>query len=188
MDSIELILEVIIIGMVLSADSFSAAIAMGMRPFSRNDALKFAVSSGGAEAVVALLGALAGTHIVSKFGEIDHWIAFILLGGVSLHMGYEGILNFISKEIKTEQLEFHSFKKILIVSLATSLDAFGFGISLGVSKKPMIPFIMSIGVWAFISTIFGLFLAKKLSLKFGPSVNILGAIVLGIMAFQMLKI
>ena len=185
-------LQVCSIGLLLSADSFSAAVAMGMKPFSKKDALNFAAASGGAEAVVALIGALLGTHVVSRFAAIDHWIAFILLGGVSLHMAYEGYQDlFGSHETDASndrKLEFHSFSKILLVSFATSLDAFGVGIGLGVANKPILPFIVSIGVWAFISTIAGLYLARKLSKKFGPVVTLFGALVLGAMAFQMLKL
>lgn len=185
--------EIVTVGLILSADSFSAAIAMGLRPFTRKDAIKFALSSGGAEAVVALFGALAGTFIISRFAAIDHWIAFFLLMAVAVHMAYEGLGHLFNKDkIKNEdevkKEEFHSFGKILIVSLATSLDAFGVGIGLGVANKPIAPFIISIGAWAFISTIVGMYLARKLSNKFGPIMNLVAAIVLGIMAIQMLSI
>ena len=180
--------EVIIVGLILSADSFSAAVAMGLRPFSKKDAIKFAASSGVAEALFALIGAMAGTHLISKLKSIDHWIAFALLAGVALHMASEGIGDFLSKEVKIEKLDFHSFTKVLIVSFATSLDAFGVGIGLGLAEKPITSYIISIGIWAFISTIAGLYLARKLSKKSGPIVTLLGSIVLGLMAFQMLKI
>lgn len=183
-----LILEILIVGLILSADSFSAAIAMGLRPFSEKDAFKFAAASGGAEALFTLIGALAGAHVISRFGAIDHWIAFFLLGAIAVHMAYEGIHDLVTKEIREEKLDFHSFTKVLLVSFATSLDAFGVGIGLGIAKKPILPFVISIGIWAFISTIVGLHIAKKLSSKFGPMINLLGSIVLGVMAFQMLKI
>ena len=184
-----MIYEVLIIGLILSADSFSAAIAMGMRPFSRIDAFKFAITSGIAEAFMALFGALSGTYIVSNFQSIDHWIAFVLLGAVSINMAYEGLSDLIkSKKIKPEKLDFHSFTKVLIVSFATSLDALGVGIGLGITQKPISGYIISIGVWAFLATIAGLYLAKKLSTKFGSIVTLFGAIIIGIMAFQMLKI
>lgn len=51
--------------------------------FTDKDAFKFAFVSGGAEGGVALFGALAGAHIISKFSAIDHWIAFGLLAGVA---------------------------------------------------------------------------------------------------------
>jgi putative Mn2+ efflux pump MntP len=190
-----LFVEVLTIGLILSADSFSAAIAMGMRPFTRSDSIKFALSSGGAEAGVALIGALAGSKIISRFGHLDHWIAFILLMGVALHMAHEGYEEFYKKkndsndEIETNsKKEFHSFAKILIVSFATSLDALGVGIGLGVTQKPILPFIISIGSWAFISTIAGMNLATRLSNKLGPIINFVGASVLIVIAFSMLKI
>lgn len=182
------LLEVTIVGLVLSADSFSAAIAMGHKPFSEKDAYKFAASSGGAEALVTLVGILAGKQIIKHFSAIDHWIAFSLLLAVALHMAYEGIRDIVSKEAKEESLSFHSFTKILIVSFATSLDAFGVGIGLGMQSRPVFPFILSIGFWAFTTTLIGLHLAKRLSEKFGPVMNIFGAIVLTIMAFKMLEI
>ena len=180
--------EIIVIGLVLSADSFSAAVAMGHRPFTEKDAYRFAIASGGAEAIMTLVGALAGSFVISKWGAFDHWIGFILLGGVAVHMGYEGVVDLISKTVKEEKLEFHSFKKVLLVSFATSLDAFSVGIGLGISKKAILPYITSIAFWAFTTTIIGLHLARRLSRKFGPIMNIVGAIVLGIMAFQILKI
>ena len=188
MFTISFFLEVTAVGLVLSADSFSAAVAMGHRPFTTKDAVKFAVASGGAEALVALIGSLAGSQIISRFAAYDHWVAFGLLMAVALHMAYEGVSELLSKEVKEAQLEFHSFSKILLVSFATSLDAFGVGIGLGVKDKAITPFIFSIGFWAFITTLLGLHLARRLSQKFGPIMNLVGSVVLGFMAFQMLKI
>lgn len=186
--SMSLIYEIFIIGLILSSDSFSAAIAMGSRPFSRFDALKFATSSGFAEGFFAFIGAISGAKIISKFQAIDHWIAFFLLFFVALHMAYEGFSDLLSKEDKEEKTDFHSFVKILIVSFATSLDAFGVGIGLGVANKPILPFVISIGFWAFLSTIAGLYLSKIISKKSGPIVTIIGSVILTFMAFQMLKI
>ena len=183
-----MLLEALLIGLVLSADSCSAAVAMGMRPFTKKDAIKFAFASGAAEAFVAWFGAFAGENIVSSFKSYDPWIAFALLMAVALNMAFEGLKDFKSKEIKAEQLKFHGFAKILIISFATSLDAFGVGIGLGVAKEAIFPYIISIGIGAFCATIMGLNLAKKLSQKFGSVVTLFGASVLMIIAFQMLKI
>lgn len=180
--------EIIIIGLILSADSFSAAVAMGLRPFSGRDAFKFALASGGAEALVAFVGAVSGSYIVKKFSEIDHWIAFSLLAGVAINMAFEGIKELRLKEIKPQKLDFHSFGKVLIVAFATSLDAFGVGIGLGAAQKQIFPYIISIAFWAFVATIVGLYLARKLSNKFGSIITLFGAILLMILAFQMLKI
>ncbi len=158
-----LIFEIIAVGLVLSADSFSAAVAMGFRPFKKKDAIKFAICSGGSEGLVAFFGAMAGLHLISKISSFDHWIAFGLLAMVAIHMAYEGFRDLFSKEVKNKKLEFHSFAKVLIVSFATSLDAFGVGIGFGVAQKNILPYIISISFFAFIGTILGLNLAKKIA-------------------------
>lgn len=182
------VVGIVVLGLVLSADSFSAAIAMGCRPFTKNDALKFAILSGGAEVLATVCGFLAGAHIISLIASFDHWIAFGLLAAVAIHMGIEGVTGLKNKNVETECLDFHSFSKVLIVSFATSLDAFGVGISLGIANKSIVPYLFSIGLWAFASTIVGLYLARKLSNKFGPIFTLFGAVVLAVMSLQMLKI
>lgn len=174
----EYLLEVIVVGLVLSADSFSAALALGARPHKFSDTLKFAFSSGGAEALVSFLGAIAGAKVIAEYDAIDHWISFGLLTMVALHMVYEGIMELRNHEEAEEPKKFHSFFKVLLVSFATSLDAFAVGVSLGVSDKPLSPYIASIGLWAFFSTIIGMSIGKAASKKLGPVFNILGALVL----------
>jgi len=180
--------EVLVLGLVLSADSFSAAVAMGTRPFKRIDALKFAASSGGAEVLATIGGFLAGAHIISLISSVDHWIAFGLLGAVAIHMAIEGINGLRNKPSAVKELNFHSFAKVLFVSFATSLDAFGVGVGLGVANKPITPYLFSIGFWAFTTTIVGLYLSRRLSDKFGPIFTLIGAVVLAMISIQMLKI
>lgn len=181
------IFEVIIIGLVLCADSFSASLAMGARPHKLSDTLKFAFSSGGAEALVSFLGAIAGAKVIAEFDSIDHWISFFLLTTVALHMAYEGVMEFKDKRGEEEKpREFHSFVKVLVVSFATSLDAFAVGVSLGVSEKPLGPYIASIGLWAFFSTIIGMNIAKVASKKIGPVFSLIGSCVLLILGIKFL--
>ncbi len=182
-----ILVEVLVVGLVLSADSFSAALALGSRSHNFKDSLKFAFSSGGAEALVTFLGAMAGAQIVARFDSIDHWISFVLLASVSAHMAFEGYSELTTKDDENQSSkEFHSFFKILIVSFATSLDAFAVGVSLGAANKPLAPFVVSIGLWAFFSTILGMQLAKVASEKMGPIFNLIGSIVLLTLAFKFL--
>jgi putative Mn2+ efflux pump MntP len=181
------IFEVVMVGLVLCVDSFSAALAMGARPHSNRDTLKFALSSGGAEALVSFLGAITGATVVAKFDSVDHWISFFLLAAVALHMAYEGFIELKNMKNKEEKpREFHSFLKVLIVSFATCLDAFAVGVSLGVSDKPLTPFVASIGMWAFFATILGMNIAKFASKKLGSIFSLIGSLVLLILAFKFL--
>ena len=179
------ILEVLLVGLVLCADSFSAALAMGARTHKFSDSLKFAFTSGGAEALVSFCGAIAGAKIISEFDSIDHWVSFLLLVTVALHMSYENFNDF-KKNQTNKSRKFHGLTKIIIVSFATSLDAFAVGMSLGVSEKNLAPYIASIGLWTFFSTIIGMSMAKIASQKIGSLFSLLGSIVLLTLAFKFL--
>lgn len=189
--------EIMLVGLVLGADSFSAAIAMGSKSFSRKEALRFAFLSGFGEGIAAAFGIFAGAQIIAKFSKIDHWIAFSLLAAVALHMAFEAFEEMKESHIKeVKKTNFHSLGKILLVSFATSLDALGVGIGLGVklqnTPQLIFPYISSITLWAFVLTIFGLNLAKiiskKFGEKFGPKILLASSAILFVMAFEMLKI
>lgn len=182
------LLEILSLGLILSADSFSAAVAMGSRKFTRSDLLRFAFASAGAEALSTLVGFFAGSKVMAMISDYDHWIAFGLLLAVALHMVYEGIEGLRGNMEEEESESFHSFTKILIVSFATSMDAFGVGIGLGIAHKPIWAFVGSIGFWAFAATVIGLYLGHTFSKKLGPIFTLIAAAVLGYLAVQMLKI
>ncbi|KTD06534.1 putative manganese efflux pump MntP [Legionella gratiana] len=182
------IIEPILLGIVLSADSFSAAIAMGLRPHRFGDSLKFAFASGGAELIATLIGAVAGEAIISQFSSIAHWIAFSLLFIVAIHMLYEGFKDWRNSNNSVQSVEFHRFTKLIIVAIATSLDALAIGVSLGVSNKPLVPYLVSIGGWAFFSTIVGMGIARKIPEHLSVIFNVIGALILGVLAVNVLKI
>jgi putative Mn2+ efflux pump MntP len=181
-------LEILSLGLILSADSFSAAVAMGSRRFLLRDLLIFAFASAGAEALSTLIGFFAGSKVISQISAYDHWIAFGLLLVVALHMVYEGFEGLFGKSQEEESESFHSFFRILVVSFATSMDAFGVGIGLGVANKPIWAFVGSIGFWAFAATVFGLYLGRSFSKKLGPIFTLIAAAVLGYLAVVMLRI
>lgn len=182
------LLEILSLGLILSADSFSAAIAMGSRKFTTNDLLKFAFASAGAEALSTLVGFFTGSKVMSLISEYDRWIAFGLLLVVALHMVGEGIEGLRGNVEEGDADSFHSFVKILIVSFATSMDAFGVGIGLGVANKPIWAFIGSIAFWAFATTVIGLYLGRTFSKKLGPIFTLAAAAMLGYLAIRMLRI
>jgi manganese efflux pump family protein len=191
---LKLITEAIVFGFILSADSFSVAMVMGFRPFTRFQALSFALTSGFAEAISTFAGAVAGVFIFKHFSAYDHWVAFTLLALVAVHMLCEGAKGVwqarnqaVINSVKSPQ-KFHHFSKIILVSFVTSFDALGVGLSLGVGGKPLTPFILSIFACGVLSTFLGLFLARKFSRAFGPILTIAGAVALFAMALNLLKL
>lgn len=183
------LLEILLIGLVLSVDSFSAALAMGARNHSIKDSLKFALFSGGAEALAAGVGAMSGTLITYYLDEIDHWIAFILLILVAINLFKEGYEDLIGKNhLQKIGKEFHGNIKLLVVAVATSLDALAVGVGLGSTGKTILPYIISIGLWASVSTIVGMYIAQKISKKIGSYFHFVAAIILVMLGINFLNI
>lgn len=180
------LIEPLLLGLVLSADSFSASIAMGLKPHKLSDAFKFASLSGSAELIAVFAGAMAGEKMVAQFGSSDHWIAFVLLVAVAVHMLYEGFIEWKSKKTNSQPAKFHGFFKLAIVSIATSLDALAVGVGLGVSNKPLWPYLISTGGWAFVSTLVGMGIANKIPQRLSALFNVIGAMILLIIAVQII--
>lgn len=182
------IFEIVLIGFVLSADSFSAALALGARNHSFKDSLRFALFSGGAESLAALAGALSGKLITHYFDQYDHWIAFILLVLVGINIFKEGLEELRGHgEIEKIEKQFHGNLKLLIVAMATSIDALAVGVGIGSANKIIYPYILSIGLWAFFTTILGMFIANKLSKKIGPYFHFMAAIILILLGINFLR-
>ena len=182
------LLEILSLGLILSADSFSAALAMGSRRFTTLDLLKFAAASGVAEALATLIGHLAGSKVFAAISDYDHWVAFGLLAAVAAHMAYDGVREIRGRGLSETSPEFHGVAKVLAVSLATSMDAFGVGIGLGITDRPIWPFLGAIAGGASLATVVGLYVGRHVSKKMGPVFTLMAAGILAYLSIQMLKI
>jgi putative Mn2+ efflux pump MntP len=181
-------IELLLFTCVLSIDSFSAAIAMGFRYFSARRALFFALSSGFSEGLAIAMGFILGHIAQNLITQYDHWVAFILLLLVGSQMCYHAYLDLKSRKNVKNQLKVHGLLKILFISSITSIDSLGVGISLGLINKPIVLYSVVVGIGAFLATYLGLFLAKKLSCRFGERIEFIGGVVLIAMGIKMLSI
>jgi putative Mn2+ efflux pump MntP len=173
---------------VLSIDSFSAAIALGFRHFSSRRALFFALSSGFSEGLAIAIGFLLGQIAQNLVTQYDHWVAFVLLLLVGSHMCYHAYLEMTSRKNVDNEIKVHGLLKILFVSGITSIDSLGVGISLGLINKPIVLYSVIAGIGAFFATYLGLFLAKRLSSRFGEKIEFIGGAVLIALGIKMLSI
>ncbi len=184
-----ILLEALLFSLVLSIDSFSAAMALGFRPHIQREALRFAVLSGISEAVVTIIGFYCGFYILQRISAYDHWIAFAILFAVGLRMTWQAVAKLrMPLESEIVPKKFHSPKKVFLISLVTSIDALGIGLSLGVKHKNIWIFSPLIGIFAFTATLLGLRMAQNLSERFGQRWECIGGIVLMILSFFMLQI
>ncbi len=183
-----MLLELLLFTTVLSIDSFSAAIALGFRHFSWRRSLFFALSSGLSEGVATALGFLLGRVARNLIVDFDHWIAFALLVAVGAHMSWQAWKEMHEGAAEEPQVRVHGTWKILFVSMVTSIDSLGVGVSLGLVNKPLPLYSMAIGLGAFVSTYLGLFLARRISVTVGGKVELLAGFVLIALGFKMLSL
>ncbi len=151
-------LEVILLAFALSMDAFAVSIGLGVKSQDFNKALAFkaALFFGIFQALMPLIGYLASLGLGSVIESIDHWVAFILLSGIGGKMVYESF-----QENTEDEISIITNKVLLILAIATSIDAMAAGFTLGLlSLNPFISMIL-IGIITFIFSYIGVFLGTK---------------------------
>ena len=126
------ILELFILAIGLSMDAFAVAICKGLATYQlkKRHLLITGLWFGGFQALMPLIGYFLGTVFEQYVRAVDHYIAFVLLSGIGVNMIKESF----SKEEEETDASF-SFKPMLIMAIATSIDALAAGISLAMDLK-----------------------------------------------------
>jgi len=167
--------EISLIAVGLAMDCFAVSISAGTtgKNFTRKNLILMALSFGGFQMAMTLLGWLAGTSFKSFISSFDHWIAFGLLaiiGGKMLKEGFE-------KECECHS-DYTSGRALLVLSFATSIDALAVGVSFSVLKSDMLVPAAMIGAASFLFTMLGGGIGKKVGEMFGKKAEIAGGLVL----------
>ena len=170
------LITIIILAVGLGVDAFSVAIGIGAvnDKISWSPVLRLAAAFGIFQFVMPIAGWLAGLTIVESIAAFDHWIAFALLALVGGKMIGEG-LEQESNEKKADQTRGWP---LLMLSIATSIDALAVGFSFSVLKNPILLPAVIIGIVCFLMTVTGMIFGKVLARIFGKKVEIFGGIVL----------
>ena len=165
----------IIIALGLSIDSFAVSVANGLtiKNITLKDKLKISSSLSIFQALMPLIGWLAGKGIADYIKNFDHWIAFILLTFIGSKMIYESF----SKKVQKNNSKLKN-STLIAQSIATSIDALAVGISLALLNVQIIIPIIIIGVITFLASIIGLQIGKYIGNRFEKSIEIFGGIVL----------
>jgi len=170
------LITIFIIAVGLGVDAFSVAIGIGATNDKKSWApvLRLAAAFGIFQFVMPIAGWLAGLTVVEIIASFDHWIAFTLLALVGGKMIWEGF----EKESDEERDDQTRGWPLLVLSIATSIDALAVGFSFSVLKNPIFLPAVIIGLVCFIMTIIGMIFGKVLAKIFGKKVEIFGGLVL----------
>lgn len=171
----------------LGADAFSVALGVGFGGATLRQTFRLTFHFGLFQALMPAVGWLLGQHAVALVGKYDHWIAFSLLAGIGLKMLYEAFQVDDVSETKKRSDRTRGWSLVML-SVGTSIDALGVGLSMGISNSILLLPCLSIGLVASIMTFLGLRLGERLSQKFGQRLEVVGALILIGIGFKMLSI
>lgn len=176
----------------LSMDAFAVSITKGMtiKNLKKSTALKMALAFGVFQGAMPLLGWALGISFESYIKSIDHWIAFILLGFIGFNM----IKGFFDdrKEENASELEFSattdvddlSNKEIIMLAVATSIDALAVGISFAFLNVSIIPAASIICIITFLVCVVGVFVGNKVDDIFNGYAELVGGVILILIGFN----
>ncbi len=169
-------LEIIIIALGLAMDASAVSLAAAAAGFANDGRARFRLSFhfGLFQFMMPVLGWLLGISFVSYFKSFDHWIAFLLLGFVGIRMIREGM----DKSADTHKKDPSRGMTMVMLSVATSIDALAIGLSLAMLEVNILYPSVMIGVITSGMSLFAIKIGTKLGVLFGKRMEILGGLVL----------
>jgi putative Mn2+ efflux pump MntP len=170
------ILTITIIAVGLAMDAFAVSIVSGAayKRLKVQHALRMAVFFGGFQAFMPLVGSLAGMSVRDYIANYDHWVAFGLLTAVGIKMIYE------SFKIRSadKSLDVSNLLVLLVLSIATSIDALAVGITLSLLRLSLATAVIIIGLVTFVLSFLGAFIGDRLGHFFENKIEAIGGLVL----------
>lgn len=165
-----IIINLLLIGISLSMDTFSISLSIGTFNISKNNALFFSIFVGILHFFMPIIGNKIG-FVITNYININ---TNFLLGIILIFIGIEMILDFKKEE---SNFKFDIFNMVLI-AISVSLDSFSTGIGIGAITNNMIISGLIFSVCAFTFTLTGLLIGKYSNSKLGSYANIFGIILL----------
>ncbi len=177
--------EVIVLAVALSMDAFAVSIGLGSKDDTRGSAmglgLKAGLFFGIFQALMPFIGYLGGKGILGWVNAYAHWIAFGLLALIGGKMIYEGLQEGIEEDIAAI-----TNKMMLLLSIATSIDAMAAGFSLTLLDFNAYLACLIIGVTTFAFSWVGIEIGKRSGTWLESKAEIFGGVVLILIGVKML--
>ena len=184
-------LETFLIGVGLSMDAFAVAVCkgLGMKKINWRHTFVIALFFGVFQALMPLLGWALGTQLASLITPIDHWIAFGLLAFIGAKMlvdafkGEDGCDEDCACGESEPGLD---IKELLMLAVATSIDALAVGITFAFLGVNIWLAILIIGVTTFVLSFIGVAIGNQFGSRFEKPATIAGGVVLILIGVKIL--
>jgi putative Mn2+ efflux pump MntP len=174
---------VLALGLAMDATAVAAARGMAVSAIRAKHVLLVAVLFGGFQALMPVVGWFVGTRVGPLVEAWDHWIAFALLTAIGGKMLWEARG---AKSDDTLNQDEHAkaggdpfaAKIMLVLAVATSIDALAVGITLPMLDAPFGVSLLTIGVTTAVLSVLGLFAGRRFGAMLGKRLDIAGGLVL----------
>jgi len=178
------LLDIILIAVGLSMDAFAVSIVLGLsveKPKIR-EMLIPGIFFGGFQALMPITGYFAGYYFASKIDAFEHWIAFVLLGIIGGNMIKESLSK---KEEKFNENSFQ-FMKMLVLAIATSIDALAVGVTFAFFRINIFSAALIIGSITFVFSMVGVKIGNIFGIKFKSKAEFIGGLVLVLLGIKII--
>ena len=168
----------------LSMDAFAVSVCKGLalRRATFKAEITCGVWFGGFQALMPTIGFFLGSTFEQYITAFDHWVAFVLLSAIGAGMIKESL----SKEESNGNDSF-SFKTMLLLALATSIDALAVGITFALLPDVNVPLaVCLIGITTFVCSAVGLKVGNLFGLKYKAKAELAGGIILILIGLKIL--
>jgi len=178
------LLEIMIIAVGLSMDAFAVSITLGLsaRRAKIRELFIPGIYFGFFQALMPLIGYFAGVCFADKIHSLDHWIAFVLLGLIGGKMIKE---SFSHEDEKVHENPFQ-FLKMLLLAIATSIDALAVGVTFAFFEINIFKTIIIIGLTTFCISVGGVKIGNLFGSKFRSKAEFIGGAVLVVLGIKIL--
>ena len=181
--------ELFILAVGLSMDAFAVSICKGlcMRKVTVKKAGIVGLYFGAFQAGMPLLGYALGVQFQDRITALDHWIAFVLLGLSGTNMIREALSKGEEDCVcPTDEKEELGAKNMLLLAVATSIDALAVGVTFAFLKVQIIPAVSFIGIITFSLSAAGVKIGNVFGVRYKSKAELAGGIILILMGTKIL--
>lgn len=189
------LIELFILAVGLSMDAFAVSICKGLslRKVTFKECGKVGLYFGGFQGGMPLIGFILGVQFKDYITSIDHWIAFILLSFIGINMIREsmekdedgGIVDLTEAAVGEEGNQL-GFKNMVMLAIATSIDALAVGVTFAFLQVDIIPAVSFIAIVTFILSAIGVKIGNVFGTKYKSKAEFAGGAILILMGIKIL--
>lgn len=183
-----LFIELLLMGVGLAMDAFAVSVCKGlsMKKLNKKQAVVIGLYFGGFQALMPFIGWILGSQFQQYITNIDHWIAFVLLGFIGGKMVIEAVKEWNEEDIVEVKDQPLDHKNMFMLAIATSIDAIAVGITFAFLETPIIEAITIIGITTMIISIIGVVVGNFFGGKYKHKAELVGGVILILLGLKIL--